>query len=81
MTEQIKPGQWVRWLATDNPDAPLAQWRLLVDIVEGWPRWSPTLVFADGYSVPQHIANLTVTDDSGRPLWEVSDTKPEEVTS
>ena len=75
MTEQIQPGQWVRWC---NHNAPLGQWRLLTAIVHGWPRWSPTLVFDDGYQVPTHIANLAVADEHGHQLWEVSDTKPEE---
>lgn len=74
MTAQIQPGQWVRWF---NHDTPLGKWRLLIDIVHGWPRWSPTLVFGDGYSVPMHIANLAVVDDRGQQLWDVSDTKPE----
>lgn len=76
MTAQIKRGQWVRWL---NPDAPLGQWRKLDAIFEaGWPRWQVTLVFEDGYVTPWHRDNLAVVDEHGTPLWEVSDTEPEE---
>lgn len=80
MTAQIEPGLWVRWLATDNPDAPLAQWRLLTSVEEvGWPRWMVQLTFADGFQAPSHRDNLTLVDGHGHRLWETATEKPAEV--
>ncbi|MFI5895656.1 hypothetical protein ACIA5D_36730 [Actinoplanes sp. NPDC051513] len=76
--DRLMPGRWVRWLATDNPNAPLAQWRYLLEVREvGWPRWQVVLRFADGLEMPFHRGNLALTDEHGHPLWGTSATKPE----
>lgn len=78
MTEQIRPGLWVRWC---DRDAPTGRWRLLEDILPtSYPRGMVYLVFADGFETLIHRGNLVVEHD-GKVLWETSATRPAEVAS
>ncbi len=74
MSDTIKPGQWVRPLFVTD-DAPMAGWRLLVDVRDTMWRWQKTLIFDDGTSFGVHVDNLSVWD-RGQQLWETSETAP-----